>query len=299
MGKRDDETGPDDDDAPEGDDEACAPGEPLPLEIVRAFLARKETVAWVFARVRAKVPEPLVEEIAQDALARALRSAHTATDESALGAWTGTITDREIADAHKKRKRRGTFEGPMPEAPLPRDEAGEPVADDSVEAEEARAAFDPSYDPARDDVRVQGWLMCRYLEQAVRGNARDAETLSWMMAWADGDKTYEQIAAERRISPGAIAKRVFLFKEKYLPRYRRYRNGMIVLWLTVAVAVGVAVWLLLRPRAGAVEPIHADPDFKPLPSASAPPVAPPDRPFEPAGPTGSPEPAKPPLKPRP
>lgn len=300
MPKRPNRARLDDTDAPPNasDPPGSPPEAPEPVTPAqwRAFVSHPDTVAWVNAHVAEKVNEHYCEEVAQDALME-LVTATPARYAHELKATRRTVADRVIADHHAKRARRKKYEGEMPTAPVRRDEAGEPVADTD---DEGLVDADPSFDPEKTDFRAEGWLLRRFLRDAVAGNARDEETLSWMVAWSDDDKTYKQIADENGLAVGVVNTRVFEFKKKYAPRYERYRNRFVVLLLIALLAAAVALAYALRPRAKSEPPILPDREGElapPRPSAvpPPPPPAPTDGRFDQAAPT--PTASAPPAKP--
>jgi DNA-directed RNA polymerase specialized sigma24 family protein len=282
------------------DDKPPRPKKGAPLSpmvaFVHAYVARKETMDWIQRRVASKVDTQLVEQLSQDACLECIESAASLESEEAAPRWVMTITDRVVADHHTKRAGRKPHEGRMPRQVLARDEAGIPIKPDSAQADpnapdgDTRLGAD---DPERETPRREGFLMQRFLREAVKGNARDEETLAWMEEWAEGDKSYDQIAREHDVSANAVHKRVQAFKEEYFPKYRRWRNGMI-LFLILA---GAIVYVIFRALGHAAEPvpapIHADPSPAPPASATAgdaglPTLAPPpdDGIFRPSLPTG-------------
>jgi len=151
----------------------------------------------------------------------------------------------------------------MPGPPLRQDESGEYVPDEEASAE-------ASHDPEAVDGRVEGLLFRRYLESVVAGDPRDEETYGWLLAWSDDELTYPQIAALAGVSPDHVAKRMQRFKEKYAPRYERWRNRTLLplLLLGAVLLVVVLVVLALRTKTKRID--RAD-DFRLVtpPSASA------------------------------
>jgi DNA-directed RNA polymerase specialized sigma24 family protein len=229
------------------------------------------------------------DAVAQDALREAFEEASwpDSDEEGVLWGTFRTITDRAIADYHEKRTARRKYQGRMPEAPTREDEAGERVPDEEKD-------IDPALHPDDTDERFEGLLLRRFLARAVKGNARDEETYGWFVAWADEDKTYEQIAIEANVNRNTVHSRIHEFKKKYLPRYREWRNRTVLLLLLFAGAAVVAWWLaaqLAGPRGRKVEEILPSPDVPLLaPSASGsgqpePGPAPPEPSFDNALPT--------------
>ena len=241
----------DDDDPPP----PSSPPPPPPLRpAVRAFLSRKDVSGWVFRRMKQKLPRDDGEQVAQDALQECVEKVRwPASDEpGVLWAVLKTVCRRRIADHLEQRKLRKEYEGPMPGPRLRQDEAGEYVPDEEASA-------DPSRDPEAFDGRLEGLLFRRYIEGAVAGDARDEETYGWLLAWSDDELTYPQIAELAGVSADDVAKRVQRFKEKYAPRYERWRNRTLLPLLLlgaviVVVAIVLAVLFGLRRRGERIDP---------------------------------------------
>jgi DNA-directed RNA polymerase specialized sigma24 family protein len=241
------------------------------LEDFRAFVARRGTRDWVFAIVKARVPFDDAHDLTQEALAEALKafvSAPPAIDEALL-AWIATITRRVVADFLKKRGRRRTYEGDMPEghgassedgaresASSSANDDGEPGGDRA-----ARGVVEPSFDPREgngDDDDLESDSLFRWLEGQVAGSPTDRETFEILLEHGLGKKTYRAIAEERGITLTALSSRIFEFRKKYIARHRRERNRMWLLLLLFGVACVVLVaWLLSRrdePPGGTIAP---------------------------------------------
>ena len=189
----------DDDDPPESPKRAPRALRPA----VRAFLSRKDVVKWVFAHAKSKVSARNHEQVAQDALGEAVEHATwpASDEEGVLWATLRTVTDRTIADYHEKRTTRRKYEGKMPEAPTREDEVGERVPDEEADR-------DPAHDPRAVDARFEGVLIRRFLATAVKGKPRDEETLGWMLAWSDEEKSYDEIAREAGVNGNTVRSRV-------------------------------------------------------------------------------------------
>jgi RNA polymerase sigma factor (sigma-70 family) len=281
--------------APDDDEIARQSGtEPSPAKVIplhrastdarRAFLARADMRGMVRAIVAKRVPAQHVEDVVQDANEEALRALERTppSRDEALPAWLAQIARRVAADFLVKRARRAKYEGPMPEEPA---EAHWADAE-SGESKRHRQAPEPSYDPRIDDAAQRHpWLARRWLEHEVADNPRDKETFEIVFEQAQGEKTYQQIAAERGMTVTALSSRIFEFKQAYIPRYKRWRNRAIIVILLAGAAVLLATavlwWLLQRPDSIRPDPSTAPPRQLPVPSASA--SAP--EPFEPALPT--------------
>jgi RNA polymerase sigma factor (sigma-70 family) len=269
------------------------------MDARRALLARADMRDMVRAIVATRVPSQHVEDIVQDANEEALRALERTppSRDEALPAWLAQIARRVAADFLAQRARRSKYEGPMPEEPA---EAHWGDAE-SGQSERPHRAPEPSHDPRIDDAaELHPWLARRWLEHEVAGDPRDKETFEIVFEHAQGEKTYQQIAAERGMTVTALSSRIFEFKQAYIPRYKRWRNRAIIVILLGAAAVLVAavvLWRLLqRPDSIGPDPSIAPPPQLPIPSASA--SAP--EPFEPALPTRPLPPDKPlPDKPAP
>ncbi len=230
------------------------------LEDFRAFVASRGTRDWVFAIVKARVPFDDAHDLAQEALAEALKafvSAPPAIDEALLS-WIATITRRVVADFLKKRGRRRTYEGDMPDghgassedgaresASSSANDDGEPGGDPG-----ARGVVEPSFDPregSADGGDLESDSLFRWLEGQVAGNPTDRETFEILLEHGLGKKTYRAIAEERGVTLTALSSRIFEFRKKYIARHRRERSRMWLLLLLFGVAVVVLVaWLLSR-----------------------------------------------------
>ncbi len=251
---------------------------PLAREVIAAFLSSKETMRWVNAHVKACTPAQACEQVAQDALLEALQSKWNPSEEAALRSWLRTITDRVIADFLTQRATRAEYEGEMPSAAVRTDEAGLPVDDpydDSV------ADIDASVDPRQQTLKVQGFLIRGFLADQTENDARERETFEIMLEHVEEDKTYEQIAQERKLSIDAVNKRVARFENKYADKYEKYRNGVFMLMALGAAVVILAatiVWGIARSGPKVVPSVAEPPPsaptafFVPHPDRVAPPV---------------------------
>ena len=231
------------------------------LEDFRAFLARAETRGWVAAIVRERVPAKDADDLAQDALAEALKAFVRAppAKEEVLVAWIATIARRVVADFLKKRGRRRKYEGSMPDDPDSRESESESSSAD----DESDRVAEPSYDPREgsvDDLELKGRSLLQWLERQVAHSPRDRETLEILLEHGLGQKTYQTIADERGITLTVLSSRIFEFRNKYVARYKRERERtwlLLLLFLFGAAVVAVLVWLLSahgRPHRETVGP---------------------------------------------
>jgi DNA-directed RNA polymerase specialized sigma24 family protein len=199
--------------------------------------------------------------------------------QATMPAWLRIVARRVLVDFHRKRARRAKYEAPMP---------NEPVPSWSPDDDGANSRWEPSHDPrdASDEWTHTAGRLVRWLEEQVAAHPRDAETLQILLEHARESKTYGQIAQERGMTLTAVSSRIFEFKVKYMPRYRRERDRSNLLFLFLGAALVLAivvVWFLLRPAVPA--PRLEPPPSTPVPSPSASTSA---APFEPAGSVPSP-----------
>ncbi|HEX8793346.1 MAG TPA: hypothetical protein VF765_20525 [Polyangiaceae bacterium] len=263
---------------------------------VHEFLSRRATLMRAAGIIGKRVPPDQVGDFVNDAVVQA-QSAVKLPALGKLQAWFDSICRRVVARHYRKKKRREKHEGQLPEQPVQLDEAGEPIPADAVDPV---FDVDPSTDPreADESPRAEGVLFARWMRWAVAGNPTDRETWAMMEEWADGEddgKTYESIAQSRGMSEAAFKKRAQRLREKYRPRYEKWRHrAVFVLVLFGAFAVVICLYVVLRKDE---RPNPAAPQSpQPVQSASA---GPPELPFEPALPTTaqpqSPPSPKPPL----
>jgi len=264
-------------------------------EELRVFLARPDTLRRAAGIIGARVRPDHVGDFVQDAVTDALATKQLPR-ASKLQAWFDRCCRNVVARAYRKHARRGKHEGPMPEAQAVVDEAGEAVEDPG----DAFVDRDPRVEPhpIANDWRAEGWLLRRWMRQQVASDPRDRETWAIMEELAEADDglglSYKRLAEQHGMTEAQLYKRMERLREKYRRRYERWRNGMVMAllkWGAAAVVAGAViawvVWKLLQPTPPAV--IGPDPEFRPVPSASA--SAEP--PFEPALPTQPQAPPKP------
>jgi RNA polymerase sigma factor (sigma-70 family) len=295
---------PPDEDEPPQSEQRLAVRDPLPTNVVpptgidvaaaHAILKRPETRKFVKSRIKGRVPSAHVEDLVQETLREAFEALGKSPPDrlEAMDAWLSTIARRVVADFLTKRNRRKEYEGPMP--PEQGDEGDDQTThDDGSEVEPPKVPTELVSDPRESDdeeeAAVDGWLVRQWIARQVENNPRDRETFDILLDYAQGQKTYEEIANERGMTSTALRSRIFEFKRRYVPRYKRWRNRALV-WVFVggamAIVAAILLWLLLRPPEIGPDPSKVPPRRAPLPSATV--SAPP--PFEPA------EPPQPPVR---
>jgi len=271
-------------------DDEKPPRPSITREQLRAYLSRPDTLKRARGIIGRKVQPQDVEDRLNHAVAEAMAAPQLPETEAQTPAWFDTICERVPARIHRKDIKRQRWTGPMPKAPSS-DEGGQ---EPEVQADGDVA--DPGFDAQDEDVRVDGRLLRAWLERQVVDDARDAQTLAWILEWTDEERTYQQIADGSGVSLASVNKRVHDFKRKYLPRYERWRDRTLPLLLLggaiVLVTVVLLVWSWLHRESIGPDP-GFDPRDRPVPSASA--SAPPPPTFDQA----LPPPEGPPLKPKP
>lgn len=216
--------------------------EPL-LGVVRAevyaYLEGKASRSLVKRVVRAhvarKTPRFVCEDIESDAVTRMLEAKQPPTRPEAMDAWACVVTARAVVDYF----RRGASDMRW----LRRDVE---AADQPAEPPEALDGDDK-------------WLLSTWLAEQVKDDAADKVTFDLILEKGRTGRSYEQIAAERGMTPAALSNRIYRMKLKYLPRRLRHeeqRNRMILMWLLAGAAAVVVViaYLLLGTAAPEIEP---------------------------------------------
>jgi DNA-directed RNA polymerase specialized sigma24 family protein len=260
-----DEPAPDSDEEPSDEPDVPVEGDdpqapPLDAAVVRRFLSTRQARSIAENAIRKLVPRDQVEDLATDALVRALRAPPPRT-EIVLPGWLAPIAVRTAIRWLEKRKRRSKYEGPMPTRDAREDDyTGEPIDDEDA----ADAAHEP------DDDTEPAELLGTHLDRLIGDHARDQEVRAFIKESSEGGKTYAEIAAARGLTEAQVVNRIKRFKKKYAARVKRRRQLMVVLWalgagLVAAIAIALAWWLLHRVP----DDIGPDPS-PPAPSASAP-----------------------------
>ena len=247
-------------------DDSAGPG--IDPEVVRRFLSKQRALDIAAAAVRPLLPAQAVEDVAADAVVRAVR-ARPPRVEVVLPGWLAEIARRVAARWLEKRKRRKKHEGPIPVHKARRDDyTGQKV---ETHPEPIGNFFDPD-----GDVEEAELLLEPYLDSIVAPH--DRPILDVLRAKATGKKTYPQLAAERNRSIRQLERKIQRFKTKYAPRVHR-RRGIFLFFKRAGIGAAIAAalvavfYFLLFRRAPHLDAVP-DPATRPLPSASAPGPAP-------------------------
>jgi DNA-directed RNA polymerase specialized sigma24 family protein len=251
-------------DAPPGDLPANDdPDARVPQPVLEAFLALDSTqdiiLGVVMRRLSKDPPEFLIDDLVSDANFACLTSKSGARDEAKLGSWVAGVSANAVKDYFRTNMRHAKHFN----------------HEEDVDA----LAVEPLPEPL--DTTTAEWLLERWLDKRVAGNARDRETLDLIRFKARTGKTDEEVCADKQLRLAQFRSRVHYFKKKHLAARQRHvarveeRNRLLVLWMkrvaagiVAAVVIGFVFWLLWRPK------LHAEPDrFQapslPTPSASA------------------------------
>lgn len=115
----------------------------------RSDLARRGLAILVYGyernvmlRMRLKVPAEAVEDLAHDALVRAIGSAFDGSSVGEFRSWLGVISDRTVADFYRRRARK-PIEEPLPSGSTDSEDwVPEPSADSDSGAVETHLVID-------------------------------------------------------------------------------------------------------------------------------------------------------------
>jgi DNA-directed RNA polymerase specialized sigma24 family protein len=281
MAKGDDDPPEPDDDAPvDPDDDLVDPtddDEPVTLDALRRFLNTADSYARARRIVRRKVTGQDVDDVVGSAITDAMR-AKRLPSKPRMQAWVDRVCRRAIARYFRKKISQARFQGRMENAPVRTDEAGLPIDDPY---DDAIVDIDPSIDPTADTPQRRGWLFRRFLDEQTKDDPAERSTFELMCEHLDDDKTYEEIARERKIPVGTLNSRVNRLSTKYADKFEKYRNSVFMLaalGAAIVIAITAIVWGISR-HGPKYEPPSSDPPppaptvwFVPHPDKVAPPA---------------------------
>ena len=192
--------------------------------------------------VRARVPEPEVQDIVQSTLTEALDAdAHPVEDEEIVR-WVYGICRHKVVDSFRRMKRE-----------VPRDlespEEGTPVA-------------------AAESAPQSAMDLLRWAKKELPQGEENAKTLEWMLREGEGEKL-ETIAAEENLPAPRVRQRVSRLRRYYKARWAAQAAALAALLL-----IALAVALALRQRHEEVAPAPG-PSFLPVPPVPTEPAPPP------------------------
>jgi DNA-directed RNA polymerase specialized sigma24 family protein len=232
-------------------------------EQLRAYLALPEIQKRIMTVVRATLKDGpaahLAEDIAQEAnVAMLSAKSRPRAMDTAFG-WVSMAARRAVVHSFRRRKIENAWL----------------VPDGDID----------EYPSRRPPPPADEWMISRWLARVVRDNATDQETFELLVYKARSEKTYEQVASEHGMTGVALRSRVWTFRNKYQPRWVRWKRALELLLLLGAVAIAVLLWLFSRPKHAEIrpDPTPAVPSIAPTTTATAKePV------FEPSKPTPRP-----------
>ena len=200
-----------------------------------AFLANPEILSSLHGRVARLVPEDAVEDVAHDAVEKALLAESSPTERKPFIVWLNSLGFTAAVKFLRKRTRRRSREELVGEA-----------------LDEIPGACVVSHYEARDGLPE---VQREFDEQAVKPGARQAA--AWLLRRLEG-YSYEQIAAESNASVNAVQQAVKRVR-------RRLRDGVGAALLAVFLFLCLRSQLARKDEAQPPEPTPA-PTVAPAPA---------------------------------
>jgi RNA polymerase sigma factor (sigma-70 family) len=190
--------------------------------------------------VRARVPEPEVQDIVQSTLTEALDAAQHPDEDEDIIRWVHGICRHKVIDWFRRARRE-----------VPRDlESGE---------EAPVAAAESAPQSAMD--------LLRWAQKELPAGEENEKTLEWMLREGEGEKL-ETIAAEANVPAPRVRQRVSRLRRYYKARWAAQTAALAALLL-----IALAIALSLRRRHDEVAPAPG-PSLGPTSMPTAPPTAP-------------------------
>ena len=225
-----------------------------------AKLADPTLTAALSPFVRARVPEPAVEDIVQSTLTEALDAAQHPDEDEDIIRWVHGICRHKVIDWFRRARRE-----------VPRDlESGE---------EAPVAAAESAPQSAMD--------LLRWAQKELPAGEENEKTLEWMLREGEGEKL-ETIAAEANVPAPRVRQRVSRLRRYYKARWAAQTAALAALLL-----IALAIALSLRRRHEEVAPAPGPslvPTTMPTPPPTAPELPPSERPADSTQPLDSPPP---------
>lgn len=217
-----------------------------PTARLAARLADPALAAALSHFVRARVPEPEVQDIVQSTLTAALSTDSEAApvEDEEIVRWVYGICRHKVVDWFRRAKR---------EVPHDLEAPDQPVV----------AAAESAPQSAMD--------LLRWARKELPAGEENAKTLEWMLREGAGEKL-ETIAAEANVPAPRVRQRVSRLRRYYKARWAAQAAALAAL-LLVAIALGLA----LRPKNEEVAPAPV-PSLLPVPQPIAPDLPPPEAP---------------------
>jgi RNA polymerase sigma factor (sigma-70 family) len=218
----------------------------LSSERLVAKLADPSLTAALSHFVRARVPEPAVEDIVQSTLTEALDADQHPDEDEDIVRWVHGICRHKVVDWFRRARRE-----------VPRDlESGE---------EAPVAAAESAPQSAMD--------LLRWAQKELPEGEENAKTLEWMLREGEGEKL-ETIAEEANVPAPRVRQRVSRLRRYYKARWAAQAAALAALLL-----IALAIALSLRRRHDEVAPAPG-PSLVPTTVPQLPPTAPEMPPLE-------------------
>jgi len=198
--------------------------------------------------VRARVPEPAVEDIVQSTLTEALDAEEHPDHDEEIVRWVYGICRHKVVDWFRRARRE-----------VPRDL--ESPEDGPVAA--AESAPQSAHD------------LLRWAQKELPEGEENAKTLEWMLREGEGEKL-ESIAAEANVPAPRVRQRVSRLRRYYKMRWAAEAAALAALLL-----IALAIALALRQKQDQVAPAPGPslvPTLVPAPQPMAPQAPPTERP---------------------
>jgi len=233
-----------------------------------AKLADPSLTAALSHFVRARVPEPEVQDIVQSTLTEALDADQHPDGDEDIVRWVHGICRHKVVDWFRRARRE-----------VPRDlESGEEVP---------VAAAESAPQSAMD--------LLRWAQKELPAGEENEKTLEWMLREGEGEKL-ENIAAEANVPAPRVRQRVSRLRRYYKARWAAQAAALAALLL-----IALAIALSLRRRHDEVAPAPGPslvPTMMPAPLPTGPELPPSERPAESTQPLDAPPPQQSPdIKP--
>ncbi|HEX3345349.1 MAG TPA: hypothetical protein VHS09_12285 [Polyangiaceae bacterium] len=205
-----------------------------------AKLADPTLTAALSHFVRARVPEPEVEDIVQSTLTEALDAEQPPDEDEDIVRWVYGICRHKVVDWFRRAKRE-----------VPRDLESPDEAPVAAAESAPQSAMD----------------LLRWAKKELPAGEENEKTLEWMLREGEGEKL-ETIAAEANVPAPRVRQRVSRLRRYYKQRWAAQAAALAALLL-----IALAIALSLRRRHDEVAPAPG-PSFAPTSLPTAPPAVP-------------------------
>ena len=240
------------------------PGVAVTRELTYAFLAKKATRDRIREVVEHRVPkgtqEANVNDIIQEVNVRAMETTSLAETVAGMRPWISRVAQNHVIDHYRGEAKHLRWLNPSVDVQeLPPDAAAE---GDDVEL----PAEDPTA-PPRPIEQVDKRMLGPWLHDHVETKAEKL-TLEMIKQKAVTGQSNAQVAAEFGMTEGAFDQRVYRFKAKWIPKWKKHKRDQALVIVLVALLLGAALWWLFHGKAHEEARPTAVPVLAPAPTAS-------------------------------